>query len=99
MDCTVMFSRTGAFVKVLFWTDSGNILGLVPASGSAYVARSILVILVSVAVQSSTSSSGCCGVGGSRRANCHADSPQSGDRREEGWGRWEGVWMRWHGVG
>eukprot|EP00439_Symbiodinium_sp_Y106_P025125 s5851_g3.t1 len=25
-------SQTGAFVKVLFWTDSGNILGLVPAS-------------------------------------------------------------------
>ncbi|CAE7229448.1 IREH1 [Symbiodinium sp. CCMP2592] len=25
-------SQTGAFVKVLFWTDSGNILGLVPPS-------------------------------------------------------------------
>ena len=35
MDCTVIFTRTGAFVKVLFWTDSGNILGLVPPSGLA----------------------------------------------------------------
>ena len=25
--------RTGAYVKVLFWTDAGNILGLLPPSG------------------------------------------------------------------
>ena len=48
MDCTVIFTRTGAFVKVLFWTDSGNILGLVPPSGLATSSSSYSLVTAAV---------------------------------------------------